>query len=59
MNPQQRYIEDVLLERAADQWLEDGVVDLGVQMELASEGYLLSNINHDIRRVLRERRGSD
>lgn len=53
MNHQEHLIED-LLDDAADQWLEDGVVDLVTASRLASEGYMLSNLGSDMGRRVQD-----
>ena len=49
MNHQQNLIED-LLDDAADQWLEDRVIDLVTASRLAGEGYMLGNLGSDMGR---------
>lgn len=54
MNAQQNRIQ-FLLEQAAEQYLDDGVVDVATQTELSEEGYVLRNLIRDVERILADR----
>lgn len=48
-------LKNALLEEAADQYVEDGVVDTFLQSRLAGEGYMLSALETDINAILANR----
>ena len=54
MNAQQNRIQ-FLLEQAAEQYLDDGVVDVVTQTDLVAEGYVLRYLTRDVERILADR----